>query len=137
MTWRFRTRIWRKNIDTVPRDYFILINNALMRCLHSGHHFRSFTNVLVGKTRGRGGVVYGNKKRTKKSKTSSKLISIIGCPELYLVIKSMQMLALPSHSTKAPSRYEQIVNFFVILNTENWSHGFPKESKVRMLWWIA
>lgn len=77
------------------------------------------------------------KNRKLAQNTIRGLKTIIGCPELYLVIMSMQMLALPSHSTKAPSQYEQIVNFFVILNTENWSHGFPKESKVRMLWLIA
>lgn len=60
-----------------------------MCCLYFGYFFWFFINVLVGKICGRGGVVYGNKKRIKKLKISLKLISIIGCLELYFVIKSM------------------------------------------------
>lgn len=134
MTWRFRTRIWRKNIDTVPRDYFILINNALMRCLHSGHPFRSFTNVLEGKTRGRGGGWYTEIRREPKNRKlaqnwSASLSRVVPCNHEYANVG----FAFSQYR----SQYEQIVNFLVILNTENWSHGFPKESKVRMLWWIA
>lgn len=136
MTWRFRTRIWRKNIDTVPRDYFILINNALMRCLHSGHPFRSFTNVLVKKTCGRGGGWSTEIRREPKNRKlaqnwSASLSRVVPCNHEYANVGFAFSQYISTKSVPKDSE------FFLILNTENWSHGFPKESKVRMLWWIA